>query len=85
MNKIFTLILLTLFPLNLYASVDGVIKIIFSTIAILIVVVALLAILAFIFNSGKKKFDDSVVGLSLKIKKEKLKKELEEIEKEKSK
>ena len=37
-------------------------------------------ITSYIFNKGKESFDDSVIGMSLKLKKEKLRQELDKIE-----
>ena len=68
--------LVFLMPIDAYA--EGPLKIV----ANILVFVGFVYIVIAVLKSGKKKFDDSVVGLSMNVKKEKLKKELEKLNKD---
>ena len=65
-----------LMPIDAYA--EGPLKIVGN----ILVLVGFVYIVIAVLKSGKKKFDDSVVGLSMNVKKEKLKKELEKLNKD---
>ena len=88
MNRIFTIMLVVLFSSNVFAGrpmsnlsdfIEGVFNIAFA----IFVLYILYKILESIGGKAKNKFDNTVVGMSLKVKKHKLKKELEEINKDK--
>ena len=85
MNKILPIILVVVFPPNAFAGtpIGDFFGALFVFAFIGFVLYILYMILESLGKKAKNKFDDSVVGMSLKVKKEKLKKELDEIERKK--
>ena len=58
---------------------------IFLTLVILLILIFFgIKITSFLFRKGKESYDDSVIGMSMKLKKEQLRKELDAIEKQKN-
>ena len=75
MSKIFTIMLVVLFSSNAFAK-TGPIESFFESLFVI-------AFLGFIFYIVYKIYSNSIIGMSLKLKKHKLKKELEELNKDK--
>tara|TARA_Y100000741_G_scaffold37318_1_gene26193 strand:- start:301 stop:1002 length:702 start_codon:yes stop_codon:yes gene_type:complete len=87
MNKILPIILIVVFSPDAFAgtSVDDFFGALFVFAFLGFVLYILYKILESLGKKAKNKFDDSVIGMSLKVKKEKLRQELDEIEKTKKK
>lgn len=87
MNKILPIILIVVFSPDAFAgtSVDDFFGVLFNFAFLGFVLYILYKILESLGKKAKNKFDDSVIGMSLKVKKEKLRQELDEIEKTKKK